>query len=47
MNLFDTFKEMVSANALIITKSSFSYIAGVLLDGDIYYEPFWHPPMKH
>jgi hypothetical protein len=47
MNLFDTFKEMVSANALIITKSSFSYIAGVLSDGDVYYEPFWHPPMKH
>ena len=47
MNLFDTFKEMVGANALIMSKSSFSYTAAILSDGDIYYLNFWHPPMKH
>lgn len=47
MNLFDTFKEMVGADALIMSRSSFSYIAGVLSDGDIHYQKFWHPPMKH
>lgn len=47
MNLFDTFKEMVGADALIMSKSSFSYTAAILSDGDIYYLNFWHPPMKH
>tara|TARA_B100001758_G_scaffold30192_1_gene21553 strand:+ start:707 stop:1423 length:717 start_codon:yes stop_codon:yes gene_type:complete len=47
MNIFDTFTEMVGADALIMSRSSFSYSAAVLSDGDIYYQKFWHPPMKH
>ena len=47
MNIFDTFTEMVGADALIMSRSSFSYSAAVLSDGDIYYQQFWHPPMKH
>ena len=47
MNIFDTFIEMVGADALIMSKSSLSYSAAVLSDGDIYYQQFWHPPMKH
>jgi hypothetical protein len=47
MNVFDTFKEMVAADVLIMSKSSFSYIAAILSDGDIYYQLFWHPHMKH
>ena len=47
MNIFDTFTEMVAADALIMSRSSFSYSAAVLSDGDIYYQKFWHPPMKH
>ena len=47
MNIFDTFTEMVAADALIMSRSSFSYSAAVLSDGDIYYQNFWHPPMKH
>lgn len=46
-NIFDTFKEMVSADALIMSKSSLSYSAAVLSDGDIYYQQFWHPAMKN
>tara|TARA_B110000046_G_C12855984_1_gene339711 strand:+ start:55 stop:771 length:717 start_codon:yes stop_codon:yes gene_type:complete len=47
MNIFDTFTEMVGADALIMSRSSFSYSAAVLSDGDIYYQKLWHPPMKH
>lgn len=47
MNVFDTFKEMVGADVLIMSKSSLSYTAAILSAGEIYYQPFWHPPMKH
>jgi hypothetical protein len=35
------------ANLLIISKSSFSYVAGLLCEGLVIYEPFWHKPMDH
>lgn len=41
-----TFLGMVSANMLITSFSSLSYVAGFLSDGIIYYHPFWHPPRK-
>jgi hypothetical protein len=47
INLFDTFKEIVGADVLIMSRSSLSYTAAILSDGDIYYQQFWHPPMKH
>lgn len=46
INLFDTFKEIVGADALIMSKSSLSYTAAILSDRDIYYQEFWHPHMK-
>jgi hypothetical protein len=41
-----TFIELVGANVLITSKSSFSYTAALLSDGEVYYLPFWHPPKK-
>lgn len=43
-NLFDTFIGLVAADILITSRSSFSYSASILSDGEIYYQPFWHPP---
>jgi hypothetical protein len=39
-----TFVEMVAADILITSFSSFSYSAALLNDGTIFYHPFWHPP---
>ncbi len=46
-NIVDTFIGLVAADALIMSMSSFSYVAALLSDGVIYYQPFWHPPAKH
>jgi hypothetical protein len=43
-NMFDSFIGMVAADILVTSKSSYSYIAAILSDGEIYYNPFWHPP---
>lgn len=43
---FKTFHSLVTANVLIMAKSSFSYIAAILNEGIIMYDPFWHKPMK-
>lgn len=37
-----TFIGMVAADILIISPSSFSYVAGLLSDGIVYYKKFWH-----
>jgi hypothetical protein len=42
-DLSKTFVEMVAADILVTTFSSFSYIAGYLNDGIVYYQSFWHP----
>ncbi len=34
---------LVQADILLMAKSSFSYVAGVLSEGIVIYEPFWHP----
>lgn len=41
-----TFTGLVAADILILSPSSFSYIAGLLSDGIVYYKPFWHNPKK-
>jgi hypothetical protein len=41
-----SFTEMVAADILIMSASSFSYIAGYLCEGIVYYMPFWHKPRK-
>jgi hypothetical protein len=43
-NLFDTFTGLVASDILITSKSSLSYCAAILSDGEIYYKPFWHIP---
>jgi len=43
-NVFDTFTGLAAANILIMSKSSFSYSAAIISDGEIYYQPFWHIP---
>jgi len=42
-----TFHSLVTAKVLVMSKSSFSYAAALLNDGDIYYMPFWHKPLQH
>jgi len=46
-NIFDTFSGLVFADILIMSRSSFSYAAALLSDGEIYYQHFWHPAAKH
>lgn len=41
-----TFIGMVAADILVLSPSSFSYVAGLLSDGIVYYKRFWHNPKK-
>ena len=41
-----TFTDLVLSDILIMSKGSFSYCAGLLCKGDVYYLPFWHNPKK-
>lgn len=41
----DVITPMVFADVLVTSPSSLSYVAGILSDGQIYYYPFWHPPL--
>lgn len=38
----DNLSAMARADILVIAKSSFSYVAGLLSQGLVIYEPFWH-----
>ena len=43
----DTLRRMSTADALIMSRSSFSYVAAILnASGVIIYHPFWHSPLK-
>ena len=46
-NVFSTFIDLVQADILITSFSSFSYTAALLNENTIYYHKFWHEPMKH
>jgi hypothetical protein len=46
-DIISTFIGMVAANILVLSRSSLSYTAALLSDGEIYYNPFWHNPAKH
>lgn len=46
-DVFLSFTEMVGADVLFTSFSSFSYIAAFLNEGIIYYHPFWHPPKNN
>lgn len=43
----ETFHQLVTAKILVTAKSSFSYAAGILSTGTIYYTSFWHKPLNH
>lgn len=45
--VFTTFHNLVSADILIMSKSSFSYSAAIFSNGIIIYEPFWHSPLPN
>ena len=45
-DIFESFIGMVSAEILVISPSSFSYVAALISDGEIYYKPFWHNPRR-
>jgi hypothetical protein len=41
-----TFIGLVGSDALVMSASSFSYIAAILTDAEVYYLPFWHRAKK-
>lgn len=43
----NTFSALVFADVLVLSRSSFSYTAGLISESIIYYLPFWHAPMPH
>jgi hypothetical protein len=43
----NTFTDMVLSDILVTAPSSFSYVAGLLSNGKVYYIPFWHKPLPH
>jgi hypothetical protein len=43
----ETFTMCVFADVLMMSKSSFSYLAALLSDGEIWFTPFWHRPASH
>jgi hypothetical protein len=45
-NEFETFKGLVKSDILIMAKSSFSYTAALFSEGLIFYDEFWHKPLK-
>jgi hypothetical protein len=45
-DVFESFKGMVSSDVLVISPSSFSYVAALISDAEIYYKNFWHNPKK-
>lgn len=45
-DIFETIAALISADILLMAKSSLSYVAAVFSTGKIYYTPFWHSPMS-
>jgi hypothetical protein len=46
-DICESFIGMVSAEILVISPSSLSYIAALISDGEVYYKKFWHNPRKN
>lgn len=46
-DIFNTFMGLVSSNILVISSSSFSYVAALITNGEVYYKSFWHNPRKN
>jgi hypothetical protein len=43
----DTFIGLVASDILVTSRSSFSYVAALLHEGEVYYCPFWHKNASH
>ena len=46
-DIIESFIGMVSADILVISPSSLSYVAAMISDGEVYYKRFWHNPRKN
>lgn len=46
VDAFDTFHHLCSADILVLSSSSFSYLAGIYNKNKVVYIPFWHPPLE-
>lgn len=42
---FSTLHHLVMADTLVLSKSTFSYVAGILNPGQVFYQPYWHEPL--
>jgi hypothetical protein len=40
-----TMQQLVDADILVMSRSSFSYVPALISEGMKLYEPFWHPPL--
>jgi hypothetical protein len=45
--MVDSWLAMMSADILVISKSSFSYVPALLSRGVVFFTPFWHMPLGH
>lgn len=45
--ILDTFNDLIFADILVTCRSSFSYLAALLSNNEVYYLTFWHPPLNH
>ena len=41
----EAFTALVCSRRLIVAKSSFSFVAAILSEAEVFYTPFWHPPL--
>ena len=46
-DVVETFKGLVSAEILVISPSSLSYVAALISDGEVHYKRFWHNPKQN
>jgi dTDP-D-glucose 4,6-dehydratase len=46
-DIIESFTGMVSAEILVTSPSSLSYVAALISDGEIHYKKFWHNPRKN
>jgi predicted Fe-Mo cluster-binding NifX family protein len=46
LDAIESLRGMATADALIISRSSFSYLAALFSKGIVIYYPFWHRPLK-
>ncbi len=46
-NEFEVIHSMINSNVLIMAKSCLSYIGATFSKGAVYYENFFHPPLKN